>query len=324
MRQENKQFQRRLFNLKYSRDQLCESYWRTVDSGYEEAQLKKFKEIAKKSELSFLDWMPYRKELNELGFNDELIIKTVLKHFGKYKDRKDKKNIESYLSWITETVELPKDQKPNVMHEQISGIHGSAKPISEECGRTGLTATGYIKTYGLVEFRVQKKHHIEGSFLDDLLIGRNPKLKKFFRTRRNQEGLGSFYCLNIEKISDAHADFRTSKGEIYNLKFGDLAKCNINELTKNNIENEIADFKKWREPEINMNDSDLNDWIVKRGEISVYDGKGHEPENLIKKYLPTVKEVRQEWNKQILNISKRYQSKKWIEFIEILKESRSI
>ena len=68
-----------------------------------------------------------------------------------------------------------------------------------------------------------------------------------------------------------------------------------------------------------LNDKELKEYLVKRGFIYQYDGKGQEKKNLIKKYIPTVNEQKKEWQDHIKNIEAKYQVKDFKKFLEIVK-----
>ena len=125
-----------------------------------------------------------------------------------------------------------------------------------------------------------------------------------------KKGLGFFY-LDKDNFKNSHVSFRTIKGEI-TLKLNQIIKgeFNFEEL----ILKEVKDFKEWNNPQINMNDKDLKAWIKDRGLIYIYDGYGHEKKNLIKKYIPTVKQEREEWQKEIKNIGAKYFTKSFLNF----------
>lgn len=296
----------------------CYNGYRSRDHWHDEKELEQIKARYSHSAFSVLEWMPHRKEFNALGFSDAMIKDAIIKHFGKYNDRKDKKkNFDQvFLHWFTTTSQYTHGHKPNGMSEQISGIYSE--------GQSRITYSGckeikeYVKVENLVDWRIQQNHHVHGSFLLDLLKQKFPSIKKFERHNAKQKGLGSFYCLGIEKIYDAHIDFRTVYGDINGLKFGDIATSNIKNLTANNIEQEIKEYIEYRKPQIEMNDADLKKWLDARGFIYVYDGNGHEEKNLVKKYIPSVKQERAEWKKNIERISKRQQDKKFIAFLEML------
>ena len=61
---------------------------RYVDQWHDEKQLKKFRKNEKQSSKSVLYFLPLRKQLNQLGFTDEIIKAAIVKSFGKYNNTK--------------------------------------------------------------------------------------------------------------------------------------------------------------------------------------------------------------------------------------------
>lgn len=304
---------------KHSYD-LVSAGFRSIQRGYSDDQIKEFKEKRwhDKSTASFIEWMPFRKELNDLGFSDELIIKAIKKHY--YNFDHGSKDLKKYFHWITEIKEYPKDQKPKGMYEQVSGVFDSSTRI-EELSNCGLMkCEGYVRVPNVIEYRIQRKDGIY-SILDTLLVLKNPKLKKYFRKTARGAGLGSWYTVDIQNLDEIkNFEFRTKSGDIPNIKFVDVAKGKIGFFKE--IEQEINEYKEWNKEQMRMNDQELEKYLKDRGYIYIYDGKGHEPENLVKKYIPTVKQQRQEWIKAIERIKAKYQDKKWIEFLTVLESNQ--
>ena len=296
-----------------------------MDNWPNEEELKRFKALRYESKIKVLDWMPFRKELNALGFDDDLLKKAIIADNKKIYGLPTKKKPfdEVYQGIFTETIKIKNGQPlPAQPCEQISGIFTETVEIqtAQKCG----VLHQWVYSRDNIEFRVSRNASlcVFDSFLETLLILKCPQLKKHFRHNFKGPGLGSWYGIeaaNQKNINLVHNfEYRTRFGDINGLLFVDIATGNIENLSKSNLDKEIQDYTQWRKPQIEMNDKDLKEWLKERGFIYVYDGHGHEEKNLVKKYIPTVKQQRKEWQQEIENIKKRYSDPHWLDFLKVV------
>ena len=279
-------------------------FYRSVQSGYSKRQLTIFKKAYYDSKIKVLEWLVIRKDLNKLGFNDLEIEQAIINAFKKYQGRKKESFENKYLHWVTENIET--QNKPDILSEQLSGYYSKSVEQTEMQGCK--TLTWFEIEHNFRDFRISSRGH-EDSILSSLLHNRFKTYKKY-DSLGAKKGLGWLY-LDKDNFKNSHVSFRTNKGEII-LKLTQIinGEFNFEEL----ILKEIKDFKEWNNPQINMNDKDLKAWIKDRGLIYIYDGNGHEKKNLIKKYIPTVKQERDEWQKDIQNITAKYYTKSFLNF----------
>ena len=294
---------------------------RYVDQWHDEKQLKKFRKNEKQSSKSVLYFLPLRKQLNQLGFTDEIIKAAIVKSFGKYNNTKEKKEIletkggfdKIFMHWFTETIKLDASMTPPKKSEQISGKFSETQERISYRDCTEVHKWELIDN--LIEYRVPRTAHFD-SFLMHLLEIRYPSFSKYVRKSYNGQGFGSIYGANKDNLRDFTMDFRTTTGEIYT-NFFDLVTDSID--VKALREKAVKDFLEWNIEKISMSDQDFKQWIKERGLISVYSDKKGQRGKKIKEYFPTVKQERQEIEDGLKRIRKTYDNTRFKSMLALIK-----
>ena len=296
-------------------------YQRYVDQWHDEKQLKKFRKNRKQSSKSVLYFMPLRKELNQLGFTDEMLKAAIMKAFGKYNNTKEKKEIlktkggfdKIFMHWFTEEIKLDASITPPKKAEQISG------KFSETQERISYRGCSEVHKWelvdNLIEYRVPRTAHFD-SFLMDLLETRYAGFSKYVKKSYNGQGFSSIYGANKDNLREFDMYFETSNGSI-DTNFFDLVNDSID--VKALKEKDVKDFLESNLEKMAMSDQDLKEWIKERGLISVYSMNKGLRGKKIKEYLPTVKEERQEIEDKLKQIRKTYDNTRFKSMLALIK-----
>ena len=286
------------------------------DTWTNEADLKKIKSRRYKSARPVLKWLPFRKELNLLGFDDAMIKTAIISKFGIYNSKKDKETLKTkggfekvFGHWFSKIIIQSRNIEPTKDMEQVSGIFSETQKVITHKRCSEIHKWELVDN--LIEYRIQDSSHV-GSFLMDLLETKFKGFSKFVRNNPHQEGLGTFYGgYNAENLSDYEISFRTKKGEI-ELNFLDLVNGKI---PTDQRHQEIKDFVEWNKNQYCMNDTELKAWILERGIITYYNKDGKK----VKESIPTVKEERAEWEKSIEQIRNKYSSQKFNKMLNLVR-----
>ena len=296
-------------------------YSRYVDQWHDEKQLKKFRKNRNQSSKSVLYFLPLRKQLNQLGFTDEMLKAAIIKYLGKYNKSKEKKEIletkggfdKVFMHWFTSEIKLDASMTPPKKSEQISGKFSETQ---ERISYRGCSEVHKWELVGnLIEYRVPRTAHFD-SFLMHLLETRYQGFSKYVRKSYKGQGFGSIYGANKDNLRDFTMDFRTTTEEI-NTNFFDLVNDSID--VKALREKAVKDFIEWNIEKMAMSDQDLKEWIKERGLISVYSLKKGQRDKKIKEYLPTVKQERQEIEDRLKQIRKTYDNNRFKSMLALIK-----
>ena len=296
-------------------------YSRYVDQWHDEKQLKKFRKNRKQSSKSVLYFLPLRKELNQLGFTDEMLKAAIIKYLGKYNNTKEKKEIlktkggfdKIFMHWFTEKIKLDASMTPPKKAEQISGKFSETQEIISYRGCSEVHKWELIDN--LIEYRVSDSGHFD-SFLMHLLETRYAGFSKYVKKSYKGQGFGSIYGANKDNLREFDMYFETSNGSI-NTNFFDLVNDSID--VKALREKAVKDFVESNLEKMAMSDQDLKEWIKERGLISVYSLKNGQRDKKIKEYLPTVKEERQEIEDKLKQIRKTYDNTRFKSMLALIK-----
>jgi len=293
----------------YSGSQRYKDVWTN------EAELKKIKSRRYKSAKSVLKWIPFRKELNLLGFDDAMIKAAIVSEFGTYNSKKDKSTLKQkggfesvFGHWFTKIIIQSRTIEPTKNMEQVSGIFAQTEERIIQRGCSEIHKWELVQN--LIEYRVQDTSHFD-SFLMTLLETKFTGFKKFVRDNPHQDGLASFYggfC--AKNLNDYKTSFRTKKGEI-ELGFVDLVNGKLPTDTR---KQEIQDYIEWRKDQYSMSDTELKAWIKERGIITCYEG-----DKKVKSYTPTVKQERLEWEYDITQIRNKYTNTKFNKMLSLVR-----
>ena len=284
-------------------------YQRYVDQWHDEKQLKKFRKNRNQSSKSVLYFLPLRKQLNQLGFTDEMLKAAIMKAFGKYTNTKEKKEIlktkggfdKVFMHWFSKTIKLDASMTPPKKAEQISGKFSETQKTVNYRGCSEIHK--WERVYNLIEYRVTDSNHFDG-FLMHLLETRYSGFSKYVKKSYNGQGFGTVYGANKANLREFDMYFDTSNGSI-STNFFDLVSDSID--VKGLKEKAVKDFVERNLQKMAMSDQDLKEWIKQRGLISVYSDAGKK----IKEYLPTVKQERQEIEERLKEIRKRFDNNRF-------------
>ena len=296
-------------------------YSRYVDQWHDEKQLKKFRKNENQSSKSVLYFLPLRKELNNLGFTDEMMKAAIIKAYGKYNKSKERKEIletkggfdKVFMHWFTKTIKLDASMTPPKKAEQISGKFSETQERISYRGCSEVHKWELV--HNLIEYRVSDSGHFD-SFLIDLLETRYQGFSKYVKKSYNGQGFGSIYGANKDNLREFDMYFETSNGSI-DTNFFDLVNDSID--VKALREKAVKDFVEWNIEKMSMSDKDLKEWIKERGLISVYSMNKGLRGKKIKEYLPTVKEERQEIDDKLKQIRKRFDNNRFKSMMALIK-----